>query len=281
MGINNLDSKTNKRLSELLANTGDMALKRRAREIVTHLELKDGLSVLDIGCGDGYYLHLLSKLPYKLKLSGTDYDESGLSRARKNLGKGIPLYQGDLMAKLPFKSNTWDRVVMSEVAEHLPNDVKGLKEVNRVLKKGGSICLTVPCWDFPLLWDPLSWILQRVGTPIRHGFFAGIWNQHERLYKPDQIVSVLKKAGFEVVESKTVTFWCLPFNHYIVNITARLLAAGSVSGETATALSKYSVKPKRSFLLNMAFKFANAVDSLNNWYQPRSGVAVFVHARKK
>jgi len=77
------------RLEILLKNTGDMALKRRARNIVEELKLRNGDRILDVGCGDGYYLHLLSNLGLNLKLFGTDYDEVGLNNARNNLNKNI------------------------------------------------------------------------------------------------------------------------------------------------------------------------------------------------
>ena len=280
--INHQSSSISKRLSSLLENTGDMALKCRARNIIEGLELKHGDNILDIGCGDGYYLHLLKNLGLKLDLTGTDYDEAGLKKARNNLGKNIPLKQGNLMRKLPFKTNTFDKAVMSEVAEHLPDDVKGLKEVRRVLKKDGVLVLTVPNHNYPFFWDPLNWVLERTtGKPIRSGFFAGLWNQHERLYKPEQIKKVVEKAGFKVVALESLTWWSLPFNHYIVNLVARGLASRTISGETSQALSKYSKEPKRPWYLNLAFWFVNTLDKLNDIWQPKDrGVSIFVKVIK-
>lgn len=271
------------KLEALLSNTGDMALKRRAKNIIKGLDLKNNDKVLDIGCGDGYYLHLLSNLGPKLKLTGTDYDANGLRKARKNIKKGIPLFAGDLMKRLPFKAHTFDKAVMSEVAEHLPNDEKGLKEVHRILKKDGILCLTVPCHNYPLFWDPLNWILETLfNTHIKNGFFAGLWNQHERLYKSSEIENVVKRAGFTIVETKTLTWWCLPFNHYLVNIVARGLAHGVFSERTNTSLSKYNQKPKRPLYLDIAFWFVNSIDRLNDIWQPyNSGVAIYVKAIKK
>ena len=196
-------------LKNLLENTGDMALKRRAQRIIEGLELRKGDKILEVGCGDGYYLHLLSNIGIPLKLHGTDFDKEGLKKAKKNLGKKILLYHADLMKKLPFNNNTFDKIIMSEVAEHLPNDVKGLKEVYRVLKKGGILCLTVPNHSYPLFWDPLNWVLEHLfDTHIKSGFLAGLWNQHERLYTSRQIKKVLEKAGFGVKKVESLTFWC-------------------------------------------------------------------------
>jgi 2-polyprenyl-6-hydroxyphenyl methylase / 3-demethylubiquinone-9 3-methyltransferase len=271
------------KLSELLENTGDMALKRRARKIIEGIDPKNSEKILDVGCGDGYYLYLLSNMGIKLSLTGTDFDKNGLKAARKNLPLSIPLRQADLMDKLPFRNGEFDKAVMSEVAEHLPNDLKGLKEVHRILKPGGVLCLTVPDARYPFLWDPINWVLDRTtGRHIKSGFWAGIWNQHIRLYKKSEIIDVLEKAGFEVESSTAVTAWSLPFNHHIVNLVARQLYGGKLSEETVNSISKYKKNPKRSFIFNIAFWLVNSLDRLNDFYQPKEiGVSIFVRAIKK
>ena len=273
-----------KRLELLLENTGDMALKRRARNIITNTNPQKGESILDVGCGDGYYLHLLSNLGIQnLKLTGTDFDKDGLKSAKRNLkNKKITLVWSDLMTKTPFRSNSFDKIVMSEVAEHLPDDVKCLKEVYRILKPGGTLCLSVPNANYPLLWDPVNKVLEFLtGRHIKSGFWAGLWNMHIRLYKPEQIKNVLQKAGFKVLQTKALTFWCLPFNHYLVNLTARAIHSGSLSPELKAAVNKYEKDPKRPLYLNFAFWLANTVDRLNDVIPHKtSGVGVFVVATK-
>ncbi len=271
-----------KKLEALLVNTGDMALKRRAKKIIVELDPQPNEKILDVGCGDGYYLYLLANLGLRLQLTGTDFDHAGLKNARKNLSKTIPLVQADLMKKLPFKNNTFDKIVMSEVAEHLPDDVKGLKEVYRVLKPGGILCLTVPDARYPMFWDPVNWVLERTsGKHISSGFWSGIWNQHIRLYKRSEIVSVAEKAKFTVLKSQAVTFWSLPFNHYIINLVARALYGGKLSVDTAASVSKYKTNPKRPLYLNVAFGTVNMLDKLNDVYQSKEiGVSIFIKAVK-
>ena len=271
-------------LELLLANTGDMALKRRAKRIIVELTPKSGQKIIDIGCGDGYYLHILSHLNIpKLNLSGIDYDINGLNKTKRNLNNSkIKIYAGDLMKKLPFENNSFDKAVMSEVAEHLPNDIKGLKEVYRILKPGAILCLTVPHTNYPFLWDPLNWLLEHLfNTHIKSGFFAGLWNQHVRLYKPTQIRLVLEKAGFTVEKLESGTFWCLPFNHYLVNLVARYLSHQYNQGTPNFSLNKFTTSPKRSSLINLAFYGVNLLDRLNDIWQPKNaGVSVFVKAIK-
>lgn len=272
-------------LNHLLENTGDMALKRRARRIVEELDPQPGEKIIDIGCGDGYYLHLLSNLGISnLKLTGTDYDVRGLDKTRTNLeNKKIEVLPGDLMKKLPFSNASFDKAVMSEVAEHLPDDIKGLKEVRRILKSNGVLCLTVPNSNYPFLWDPLNWILERMlGMHIKSGFWAGIWNQHIRLYKPEEIKKAVEMAGYKIEKLESLTYWSLPFNHYLVNLVARYLSHQYKQGVPNNSLNKFTTKPQRSLFIDMAFKSVNILDKLNDIWMPRNdGVGIFVKAIKK
>jgi len=278
-----MNSIQQKRLNNLLEGVGDMALKRRARKIIEELDPKNGDKILDLGCGDGFYLFLLSNLGLNLRLTGSDFDQVGLDTAKRNLKNGkINLIRGDLMKRLPFDSNKFDKIVLSEVAEHLPNDLKGLKEVYRILKPEGTLCLSVPNTNYPFSWDPVNWILEHLfKTPIKSGFWAGIWFNHIRLYKPEQIEKVVHRAGFKVENVESLTWWCLPFNHYLVNLVARLLWGGKLSPQVASSVNKYTKKSNKPMFIKFAFGIVNWIDSLNDFYQPASsGVGIFLKAVK-
>jgi len=279
-----MEKKINKKINILLTNTGDLALKRRARSILEELDPQSGDKIIDIGCGDGYYSYLLSGLGIQLNLTGTDLNEEALETAKENLkDKNIPLIKADLMKKLPFPSNTFDKAVMSEVAEHLPDDLKGLREVYRIIKPGGILALTVPHQNYPFLWDPVNWLLERIfKTHIKSGFWAGIWNQHIRLYSKDQICEVLEKAGFKVEKAEVQTFWCLPFNHYLINIGFRLLKARVLPTNLHSQVNKFQqVNPKkRSFLPRLYFDTAQYVDNFNKRNNTKVGMTIFVKAEK-
>lgn len=271
----------NRRLEILLANVGDMSLKRRAREIIKEIDPHDSDNIMDLGCGTGYYLFLLSSLPVKLNLIGLDSDKKALEEAKESLkNRKIRFILGD-SHKLPFKENTFDKIVASEVLEHLDNDEKALKEMYRVLKRGGVLVVSVPSINYPFFWDPINWLLQYFfGTHIKGGFFSGIWSGHLRLYKIEELKKKFKRADFTVEIIKELTFWCLPFNHYIVNIVARLLYDVKISSKFADNLSKFK-ETKRSLLVNLAFGFVNLIDKLNTIFPQRNGVNIFVKAIKK
>ena len=272
------------KLNSLLENVGDMALKRRARKIIEELEIQDGDTILDAGCGDGFYLHLLSELG-KFHLTGIDFDKNALNSAKKNLAKikGIKILYGSVM-ELPFKDSSFDKVILTEVAEHLPDDLKGLKEIHRVLKQGGILVLTVPNHNYPFLWDPVNKVLEAsTGRHIKSGFWAGLWNQHIRLYYPKEIILKVKRAGFKIEKTENITHYSLPFNHHLLNFAARMLYGGSMSPKLANEVSKFSTNTKKNKVMpiGIAFKAVNLIDKLNDGVTDKSSVSIFVKGRKK
>jgi SAM-dependent methyltransferase len=61
---------------------------------------------------------------------------------------------GDATA-LPFPDASFERVIASEVVEHIPNDERAFSELARVLKPGGTLAVTVPAW----LAERICWAL--------------------------------------------------------------------------------------------------------------------------
>lgn len=268
------------KLDICLATVGDMALKRRARRIVQELELRKGDSILDIGCGNGYYLSLLARLDSTLRLSGVDNDGRALSDAKKILKYNRIKLSLASAEKLPFRDQAFDKIIISEVIEHVVNESKILEEAYRVIKPGGIIALTTCNIDYPFLWDPVSWVLQHfLKTHIKSGFWAGIWNQHLRLYKKDEVERLVKNAKFDVELSESLTTWCLPFNHHIVNFIARLFYDNKLPKSISRGLNKFSNNDQSTFIL-YGYKVINLIDKLNDLLPQQNGVSVFIKARK-
>lgn len=265
-----------------LKNVGDMALKRRARKIIEGLELKDDDNVLEVGCGNGYYLSLLNRLGIKLSLTGIDIDELALNDAKRFINdKKVKVMMADA-SKIPFPNHTFDKIVMSEVIEHVTDDEKKvLKEVYRVLKKDGILVLTTNNINYPFLWDPVNWILQHFfNTHIKSGFWAGIWNQHDRLYKENHIKKLVKSAGFNIEQIESLTSWCLPFNHYAVNLIAKLFYSNKLPKTLAQGINKFQ-NTRQPFLVGTGFGFINFIDKLNDIIPQKTGVSIFIKALKK
>lgn len=201
-------------LDRTLRNEADMAYGRRARLLLDYLELRDGQRVLDDGCGFGLHLRLMSRLRH-LDLVGVDTARDRLAHARR---ERVPAALANADASfLPFRDESFDRVLLTEVLEHLENAGRALAEVHRVLRPGGILALSVPHARYPLLWDPINRLWTAVGgRPIRNGPLVGIWTGHDVLYHPEDLTASLRDAELvpEIVEE--ATHYCFPFSHLLV-----------------------------------------------------------------
>ncbi|GAB4203421.1 MAG: hypothetical protein OHK0022_27580 [Roseiflexaceae bacterium] len=202
-------------LGRLLQNEADMAFRRRALALLDYLDLHDGETVLDCGCGMGVYLMMMGRLR-NLKLYGVDGDLERLHWAEREQVRAS--LSGVDIHKLPFADNTFDKILMSEVLEHLAEDRGALREIYRVLKPGGILALSVPHANYPFWWDPFNKVIEAVGgRPMRgNGPVAGIWSNHWRLYRPEELRDVLGSAGFAVEELNESTHYSFPFIHFLV-----------------------------------------------------------------
>ena len=268
------------RLDDLLQNVGDMALKRRAKRMIQQLELKNGDKILDLGCGDGYYSYLLSRFSLKIKVTGIDNHAAAIESAKRQARKKNVKFIIGNAEKLPFPENYFDKIVMSEIIEHVKDDERVLREARRVLKSGGILVLTTPNKDYPFLWDPINWTLEHLfNFHIKSGFFAGIWNQHLRLYKPGDLKKRLEKAGFKVVSCELLTNWCVPFNHYLLNLGCKVLFYKKLSQDLLQDINKFSdSKKQKTCLANFLFWLVNTFDNLNDIFPNSSGVSILIKA---
>lgn len=92
--------------------------------------------ILDIGCAMGGFLDYLSDKGYK-NLFGVDVINDYVKIAKHNVSLGT-------VYSIPFKEHVFDVVVLDQVLEHLEDPVKALKEIKRVLKPEGIVCVGVP-----------------------------------------------------------------------------------------------------------------------------------------
>ena len=213
-------------LARVLANEADMAAARRVRTVLEYLQAGAGERVLDCGCGLGWFLKVLGELT-EAALVGCDRELRRLERARREVGARAPVAAADAV-RLPFADASFDKVILSEVLEHLADDRGALVEVRRVVRPGGVVAVTVPNRDYPFLWDPINRVRERLAlAPIRSGFFGGIWTDHVRLYRRDEITALVAAAGFAVEEVRQLVHHCVPFAHNLVyGLGVRLLERG-------------------------------------------------------
>lgn len=204
-------------LDTLLRNESDVAYKRRVRRMLAYLNPQPGQIIFDCGTGMGFYAKAVLDLCPQCRVVGIELDERVLRYAHGHLhSRGALLTQGDIH-ELPFAAGCFDGVIMSEVLEHLSDDVGGLAQLHRVMKPGAVLALTVPHRHYSYWYDPINRVAEGVfGKPIRTGPFAGIWANHERLYARDELVVRVTEAGFAIEQVEELTHYCFPATQTIV-----------------------------------------------------------------
>lgn len=274
-------------LQLMTRNEADMAFKKRVRTIFEWLDPQDHHVILDCACGRGFYLNMFRYVG-QARLVGLELDHSIIYKAVQNVGHlvGLMLTQANIY-RMPFPDDAFDGVILSEILEHVNDDVAGLCEVRRVLKPGGVVAITVPNANYPFLWDPINKTLETLfGTHISRGPFAGIWANHVRLYEWDQLRRVVEAAGLIIEEERAFTHYSFPFIHNLVyGLGKPLLESGALPKAMATAADRTTFKANDGSLLNpinFGLAVLNLFDRPNRMDEPpgRSTVNLCIKGRK-
>ena len=153
--------------------------------------LQSGQRLLDIGCGNGR--HTAAAYGHdRVAAVGVDRNPEDLRAARDRLeyherlgahgGGAWCLAAADALA-LPFRDQSFDIVICSEVLEHIPDHQRAAREIVRVLKPGGTLVASVPRW-FP---EKICWALSREYHQANQG--------HVRIYRTGPLKHMIEAAG--------------------------------------------------------------------------------------
>lgn len=168
-----------------------------------HLGLRPGSSVLDVGCGGGRHVRQTRLIPgvhaIALDVGATEVRETKkllqeLDALPVEYGGSVPGAGGWMSMRgsvysLPFRDESFDCVIISEVLEHLIDDREALREVSRVLKPGGVLAASVPR-EGP---EVVCWALSRSYRNTPGG--------HVRIYRRRKLRRMLQEEGYEVFAS--------------------------------------------------------------------------------
>lgn len=109
--------------------------------VFSKLHLKEGMKVLECGCGPGaLWYNNKNKIPKGCEITLVDLSEGMVKEAKKNIGQltdvNVNFYQGDIQ-NLEFESGQFDVVIANHMLHHVEDITKGINEAKRVLKKDG------------------------------------------------------------------------------------------------------------------------------------------------
>lgn len=144
---------------------------------------------LELGCGSGFVLKMISESFPDWSISATEAKVEGLKFARSRVPAGTQFLQVDAR-KIPF-IDEFDVVGAFDVIEHIDDDVSVLGEISKALKQDGFVFLSVPQHMF--LWSQFD----DIGC-------------HFRRYSKRELFTKLEDAGFKVVSSTSFNSLLLP-----------------------------------------------------------------------
>jgi SAM-dependent methyltransferase len=136
--------------------------------------------VLDIGCGESPYKHLLTNFEY----IGIDYSEADLFGYNN---KEITKFDG---INIPFENETIDNIICTEVLEHTQHPQELIDEMHRVLKKNGECYITIP-WSARYHYIPYDYYRY---TPSMLSIFFENFSKVEIINRGTDITTIISKV---------------------------------------------------------------------------------------
>ncbi len=115
------------------------ASEENRRAILKAMPRRDGATLLDVGCGDGEWTLEVGRHIGAGRVLGVELTDEWGAAAR---ARGVEVEQTDVANPLPYDDASIDVVHSNQVIEHLANTDIFLREIRRVLKPGGYVCLS-------------------------------------------------------------------------------------------------------------------------------------------
>ena len=218
---------------------------------------------LFLDAGAGFGRHAFEAARRGARVVALDYAAEELTGTRATfaamavageipMDRFVGVLRGDA-TKLPFADGLFDRIVTSEVLEHIQDDVAAIGELTRVLKPGGTLGVTVPTW-----WpEKINWMLSdEYHAPKSVG-------GHVRIYSATELKAKLRSAGLDVVGSHHAhalhsPYWWLKCavgpdrnDHPLVTKYREFLEWDIIKGPRSTRLAERALSPMlgKSFIV--------------------------------
>jgi SAM-dependent methyltransferase len=181
------------------------------------------IRILDVGCGNGFFLgRLKESLNSKsVHYSGVDYSKYVIRKA-KRAHPDMDFKTCNLEESIPLASESFDVVFCGEVIEHIYNPDYAIEECARVLKPGGILVLTTPNLNTwynrilfmlgiqPIFYETSLKSAKNGAGPLKRLKGQDVPVGHIRLFNRAALSDIVTSAGLDVIEFRGAIFHALP-----------------------------------------------------------------------
>jgi SAM-dependent methyltransferase len=203
--------------------------------------------ILDLGCAGGSTITYLRGKGFS-DIFGIDVSRTAVESCKE---KGILDVSLMDARKLDFPDGSFERIIASDVFEHIDDDALALKNCFKALKPGGKLIAFVPAFSF--LWSEHD-----------------VLNMHFRRYSKRGFLSALKSAGFEIEKSSYWNF-SLFFPSVVLRLIQRLMRSKGGADE---------LRQMHPLLNKMLALLLSAENLLIRYIPAPIGLSVLVVAKK-
>ena len=134
---------------EIKSHFARRTVDQQAGFLLRHL--RQGMTLIDCGCGPGSITHGLARIVGSAKVWGVDVDMQSLQKGRSSAAESGAFFANANIFSLPFAANVFDVAYSNAVLSHLSDPLAALLEIRRVLKPGGILAVRVPDFDGRLI----------------------------------------------------------------------------------------------------------------------------------